>query len=267
MPLGLPRPRIPKTKHAPAIILPIKILTLGNLNHALNAAALAPIEIPINKTLMPSGSPMPARVDLLHIFPTGNAKARGKKQKPMLLGIKSGPLQPKIKTNRTTRPAFWFHLQPLHAGEPDIRIIIGIYKRNATSFRKTLVFVLASLILVARVNVGIVKKHTKRNAALAQSLNNVPRARRATGMKKKRRTPLRKGQSQAFCHDKIKNPREQKRVPTKKRRNAYVLKQNEGGSAKPCEPPPRRSIVIAAVRRPRRRGGPANGMSARRRAA
>src|SRR5579872_487425 len=100
---------------AAAIFLLVKLFALADLDHALGAAALAPVEIPVAQAVVSAGGAVPAIVDLGHVLPARNAERRGHDRKIVLMGVKRRALEAHVKTHGAARPALGL---PFHALGP-----------------------------------------------------------------------------------------------------------------------------------------------------
>ena len=87
---------------------------------------------------------MTATVNLLHVFPAGNAKATGEHRETVLMCIFSRFFKTHIKTHGTTNAALRLPFHPLSTIKPFLTIIVGINKRNTKFLRKTNIFFFAN---------------------------------------------------------------------------------------------------------------------------
>ena len=189
--------------NAAAIFLLIKFLALRNLDHAVGAALLAPVVIPIAEPLITRCCAAAAIIDLLHILPARNSKTGGEKRKTVFMGIKRRALETHVKTLRAALAALRLPLQSLDAREPIVAIVIGIDERNIHLFGEADILDLAQIIFFARMDVGIVEIDGERQTGNLHGLHHLARARRAAGMQQHTVGAGRDGKMHACGHGSI----------------------------------------------------------------
>ena len=133
------------------------MFAFADFNHACAAAAFAPVVFPIAEAGVFFGSAYAAVVDLVHVFPAGNAEAAGNHRKTVFVGVQGGALETHIEAHGAAAAAFGIHFHAFSAFEPVVDIVIGVDKRNTVFFGKGDVFVFADFVFFFRVDIGVVE--------------------------------------------------------------------------------------------------------------
>src|SRR5690606_31576192 len=108
---------------APTIFLLIKLLALGDLDHARRAAALAPVVRPVDQIRITGCRAFPAAIDLVHVLPARNPQRTGYCVKTVLMGVKRSTLEPHVEADRAAFAPFRFIFKTFDTLEPVVAII------------------------------------------------------------------------------------------------------------------------------------------------
>lgn len=146
---------------AAAIVLTIELFLAGEFGGAVCPAVLAPVLIPESYAFVSCRCAATAGVDLFQIFPARDAERGCEDLEAVFARVKRCAFQPQVEAGFAAFAALWLAFQALDAGEPCRRIVVGVDERNAQFVCEALVFGLAMLVLVARVDVGVIEENRK----------------------------------------------------------------------------------------------------------
>mmetsp|Transcript_56736 Transcript_56736/g.91811 ORF Transcript_56736/g.91811 Transcript_56736/m.91811 type:complete len:245 (-) Transcript_56736:106-840(-) len=150
---------ISKAIAAAAIFLLIKTGICADLVLPVCHGLCLPIINPIVDAWIFGRSTDARVVHLRRILPTACCICGRKPLEALLKGMECGPLEAHVKTHATSLALLWAELHALGTLIPLIHIIVTIYKRDAQLLCIAHVLLLPDLVLLPRMDVGIVKEN------------------------------------------------------------------------------------------------------------
>ena len=134
------------------------MFALADFNHALRAAALAPVEGPVLDIRVGRGGADTAFVNLVHVFPAADAERAGNHRKAVLMRVQRGALEAHVETHGAAFAALGFPFHAFGARKPVVGIVVAVDEGDVVFFGKGDVFVFAQLVFAPRVDVGVVEE-------------------------------------------------------------------------------------------------------------
>src|SRR5699024_11438782 len=144
---------------ATAIFVLVKLLALGDLDHALRAAFFTPVQSPVADFGIARGGRPASLIDLHHVLPAGNAERAGNQPETVFSRVQGGALEAHVEAHAAAAHTLGIVLQPADALEPSVGVVIAVDVRHAQLIAKALVFGLAQLVFLHRMNVRIIEIH------------------------------------------------------------------------------------------------------------
>ena len=141
-----------------AVFLLVETLALADFNHARTAAAFAPVEVPIHQAGVFFSSTAAAIINLVHVFPAGNAEAAGEHGKAVFVGILGSFFKAHVETHGAAFAALRFPFHAFGARKPVVGVVVAVDEGDVVFFGKGDVFVFAQLVFAPRVDVGVVEE-------------------------------------------------------------------------------------------------------------
>src|SRR6185503_10353546 len=90
---------------AAAILLLVELFALADLDHAVGAALLAPVVVPVHQSRVARGGAHPAAVDLLHALPARDAERAGDDRETVLVRVERRALETHVEAHGAARAA------------------------------------------------------------------------------------------------------------------------------------------------------------------
>ena len=115
---------VPQAERTATVFLLIKFFILGYINHAICAAAFAPVMGPICKIFVLGGGPCATAIDLLHILPTRGAESAREDPKTVFLSVESRSFKAHVKTQGAAVAPLWLPLVAVRALKPIFSVIV-----------------------------------------------------------------------------------------------------------------------------------------------
>ena len=165
-----------------AVFLHVEMFAFADLDHALAAAAFAPVVSPVLHVGIGRGGTHAAVVDLLHVFPAADAQRAGDDGEAVFVGIERGAFKAHVKAHAASPSAFGIPFHAFGARKPVVGVVVAVDKGHVVLVCKGDVFVFAQQIFFARVDVGVVEEDGVVNAGGQQGFHHFAGTRRAAGV-------------------------------------------------------------------------------------
>src|SRR5687767_1793503 len=143
---------------AAAVLLLVELLALADLDHALGAALLAPVEVPVHEIGVARRGAAAAVVDLVHVLPARDAERAGHDGEAVLVGVERSALEAHVEAHGAAPALLRLVFHPLRAREPVVGVVVRIHERHAELLREADVLALAQLVFLLRVHVRVVEE-------------------------------------------------------------------------------------------------------------
>ena len=173
---------IPQAERTATVFLLIKFFILGDINHAICAAAFAPVMGPIGKIFVLGGGPYATAIDLLHILPTRGAESARENPKTVFPRVESCSFKAHVKTQGAAVAPLWLHFIALRALKPIFSIIVQINERRVQLVCVALVFLFTKFIFFAGMNVGVIEQDRVVDTRPRDLIHHIPGTGRAAGV-------------------------------------------------------------------------------------
>ena len=173
---------VPQAERTATVFLLIKFFILGDINHAICAAAFAPVMGPIGKIFVLGGSPYATAIDLLHILPTRGAESASEDLKTVFLSVESRSFKAHVKTQSAAVAPLWLHFIAVRALKPIFSIIVQINERRVQLVCVALVFLFTKFIFFAGMNVGVIEQDCVVDTRSRDLIHHIPGTGRAAGV-------------------------------------------------------------------------------------
>src|SRR5690606_15990655 len=168
--------------HAAAVLLLVELLPLADLDHALGAALLAPVVLPVHEARIARRGPHAAVVDLRHVLPARDAERAGDDGKAVLVGVERRALEAHVEAHGAAPAALGLVLHAAGAGEPLVLVVVGIDELDAVLLGERDVLALSDLVLRARMDVRVVEEDRVLDARFEHRFHDLAGARGAAGV-------------------------------------------------------------------------------------
>ena len=173
---------IPQAERTATVFLLIKFFILGDINHAICAAAFAPVMGPICKIFVLGGGPCATAIDLLHILPTRGAESAREDPKTVFFSVESCSFKAHVKTQGAAVAPLWLHFIAVRALKPIFSIIVQINERRVQLVCVALVFLFTKFIFFAGMNVGVIEQDCVVDTRSRDLIHHIPGTGRAAGV-------------------------------------------------------------------------------------
>src|SRR5690606_12028429 len=167
---------------AAAVFLLVELLALADLDHALRAALLAPVVLPVDEAGIARGRPHAAVVDLGHVLPARDAQRAGDHGEAVLVGVQRRALEAHVEAHRAAHAPLRLVLHAARPREPFFLVVVRVDELDAVLFRERDVLALADLVLRARMDVGVVEEDRVLDARFEHRFHDLAGTGRAAGM-------------------------------------------------------------------------------------